>query len=432
MRVLFVTLPAKAHLYAQVPLAWALRAAGHEVCVASQPDLAEAITAAGLTAVPVGRVMHQEAVRTQGRRRREELEERGEEVHPFYLEWERELDIAEFRPERLTPEYMHGVLLIWTFIFQNTSPPEMIEDLVGFARAWRPDLLIADTTVFAGAIAARASGAVHARLLYGLDLVGHMRQKYLEMLSSLPWERRDDPVREWLTPILAGYGCEFGEDVVLGQWSIDPTLPSMRLAVDHHYLPMRFVPYNGPAKIPDWLREPPKRQRACLTLGLSLREILGKDRVSVAMLLEAVGGLDAEVVATLDANQLAGAQVPGNVRAVDFVPLNELLPSCSAIIHQGGFGQAQNAIAHGIPQIMLPNGYWDTMPRARRVHDAGAGLCVADAERMTAAELRRQLEAVLADPSFAKGAHRLRTEMLGTPAPAEVARTIEALVANRA
>ena len=55
MRVLFVANPEKAHLLAMVPLAWALRTAGHEVRVAGQPAFADLITQAGLTAVPVGR-----------------------------------------------------------------------------------------------------------------------------------------------------------------------------------------------------------------------------------------------------------------------------------------------------------------------------------------------------------------------------------------
>ncbi|MFE7135996.1 hypothetical protein ACFVIM_34615, partial [Streptomyces sp. NPDC057638] len=55
MRVLFVLYAERTHLYIQVPLARALAAAGHEVRVASQPELADETTRAGLTAVPVGR-----------------------------------------------------------------------------------------------------------------------------------------------------------------------------------------------------------------------------------------------------------------------------------------------------------------------------------------------------------------------------------------
>ncbi|MGW7578886.1 hypothetical protein [Streptomyces sp. NPDC054765] len=72
MRVLFVTLAASPHFFVQVPLAWALRAAGHEVRVASQPDLMDTITAAGLPATPVGPRLAQdesvEELRRRGRR----------------------------------------------------------------------------------------------------------------------------------------------------------------------------------------------------------------------------------------------------------------------------------------------------------------------------------------------------------------------------
>ncbi|MFE3805597.1 glycosyl transferase family 28, partial [Streptomyces sp. NPDC059131] len=54
MRVLFTTFAATSHLHIQIPLAWALRSAGHDVCVASQPDLVEYISHTGLTGVAVG------------------------------------------------------------------------------------------------------------------------------------------------------------------------------------------------------------------------------------------------------------------------------------------------------------------------------------------------------------------------------------------
>ncbi|MFF2750047.1 hypothetical protein ACFVVA_31480 [Kitasatospora sp. NPDC058048] len=54
---------------------------------------------------------------------------------------------------------------------RNTVPDRMIDDLVAFARDWRPDLAVWDTMTFAGPVAARACGAAHARLMFGLDLV---------------------------------------------------------------------------------------------------------------------------------------------------------------------------------------------------------------------------------------------------------------------
>ncbi|WP_030668694.1 nucleotide disphospho-sugar-binding domain-containing protein [Streptomyces rimosus] len=58
MRVLMTTVPVPAHLAAMVPLARALRAAGHEVLVAGQPDVQPTARAARLAAVCVGGWYH--------------------------------------------------------------------------------------------------------------------------------------------------------------------------------------------------------------------------------------------------------------------------------------------------------------------------------------------------------------------------------------
>jgi hypothetical protein len=39
---------------------------------------------------------------------------------------------------------------------------------------------------FAGAVAAKACGAAHARLLFGLDVVGHARQAHQRWLAGRP------------------------------------------------------------------------------------------------------------------------------------------------------------------------------------------------------------------------------------------------------
>ena len=54
MRVLFTTWAWPSHYFPMVPLAWALRAAGHEVRMTSQPELLPAMLASGLPATAVG------------------------------------------------------------------------------------------------------------------------------------------------------------------------------------------------------------------------------------------------------------------------------------------------------------------------------------------------------------------------------------------
>ncbi|RCV47600.1 activator-dependent family glycosyltransferase [Marinitenerispora sediminis] len=426
MRVLFTTFAEKSHLFPQVPMAWALHTAGHDVRVASQPDLADAITSTGLTAVSVGEPLNlSEAM--------EEVNEGlGEDADLADAETNAGLDMNELRPERLTWDYVLGVFTAMTAaVFQNSSPEPTMDSLVEFAREWRPDLVVWDTMTFAGPVVAQATGAAHARLLFGLDLLGRMRATFLDLLARRPPELRDDPLREWLTWSAERYGTHFTEEMVTGQWTIDPVPTSLRLPVEHlRYVPVRYVPYNGRAAVPAWLHEPPKRRRVCLTLGIAHREVMGADRASIGDLLDAVADVDAEVVATLNAKQLAAlGHVPDNVRVVDFVPLNALLPTCAAIVHHGGSGSFSTALAHGVPQLVLPDMVWDSGHKAQRLADAGAGLVISDGRGVTPGHLRAQLLRLLDEPSFADSAARLRREALGTPAPNDIVPLLERLTA---
>ncbi|WP_037671815.1 activator-dependent family glycosyltransferase [Streptomyces griseus] len=417
MRVLFTTFAAKSHMYAQVPLAWALHTAGHEVRVASQPDLAEDITRTGLTAVPVGAPLL--------------LEERMSEDAAGVME-EPETDPSEIRPEVLTWDYMLSMFTTMTpFVYQGASDDAMVDDLVSYARWWRPDLVIWDTMTFAGPVAARASGAAQARLLFGLDLVGHMRQTYRRLLESRPAPLREDPLAEWLGWSLDRYGSSYDEEVAVGQFTIDSVPPSLRLPVQLPYVNVRFTPYNGAATIPDWLRADPGRPRVCISLGLGHREIIGDDRAPIAHLLDAVSGLDIEVVATLDEGQRTSLpEIPENVRVVDFVPLDALLPTCSAIIHHGGAGTFGTALVHGVPQIIFPDMIWDTVHKARRLDALGAGVHVPDGTALTTELLRGHLRRVLDDPAVARNAARLRAEALGSPSPNSIVPVLERLTAQ--
>ncbi|MFB7086476.1 activator-dependent family glycosyltransferase [Streptomyces sp. NPDC056296] len=453
MRVLFTTHTAKSHLFAQVPLAWALRAAGHEVQMAGQPDLADDIKGAGLTAVTAGAALdlmaQMESYETHdgpggpgdagvdqgaGEPAAQDSggwDETGDDHRALAERFEYWTDMTEIRPEKLSYAYMHGVFTaMTTHVFQQYSAPAMVDDLVRHARWWQPDLVVWDPLTFAGPVAARASGAAHVRLLFGLDLIGRMRESYLDAVRRLPPGQREDPMEEWLGWTMRRYGGEFGEDLVVGQRTIDPLPPSLRFPVGVDRVPMRIVTHNGSSVLPGWLREPPKRKRVCLTLGVSHRELLGADRVPLGEVLAAVAGEDVEVVATLNKAQLASVtEVPDNVRVVDFVPLETLLPSCSAVIHHGGAGTFNTALSCGVPQLILPDGVWDTDHKARLLQERGAGLRVAEPERADAGMLRGMLRRLLGDRSFADAATALRREAKDMPAPSAVVPVLEELAA---
>ncbi|GAA3475629.1 activator-dependent family glycosyltransferase [Streptomyces yanii] len=420
MRVLFTVFAAKTHLYNLVPMAWALRSAGHQVCIASQPDLMDAVCGSGLTGLPVG----------------DELRMGGGSRGPTAQTFQGVSgDMVWADPDDMGWEKALGAFTVGCSVqYEYFAGGAMLDELVEFARDWQPDLVIWDALTFAGAIAARACGAAHARMLFGLDYVSRTYQRYRELLLRQPPERRDDPVSDWLRGRLDRYGLDFEEpdalELMTGQWSIDPTPPGMQFPLGLRYVPVRQVPYNGPASVPDWIHERRTRPRVALSLGMSGRDLMGGDTISVERLLAGLADFDIELVATLSAVQLASVSaLPDHVRAVEFVPLNELLPTCAAVIHHGGFGTVVNVLTHGVPNLTVPAPWWDEADLGRHIAERGAGLVVAP-EALGPDTLRTGLARLLNEPSFAEGAARVRDELLAVPSPHDLVPTIEALTAE--
>ncbi|MEU8976387.1 hypothetical protein AB0D11_45800, partial [Streptomyces monashensis] len=147
MRVLFVVFPWRTHLQHMVPLAWALQAAGHEVRVASGPELTGAVTASGLPAVPVG---PDEPVFERVEREQAELYHKLVEAHGEHNDIL--VDVCEDREDVLTWERLR-----WgsRFLAATTraSNDAMVEELVEYCRWWQPDLVLWDWLSHAGAVA---------------------------------------------------------------------------------------------------------------------------------------------------------------------------------------------------------------------------------------------------------------------------------------
>lgn len=420
MRILFVTNPFKSHLYVQTPLAWALRTAGHDVVVAAPPNVAADIATTGLPGIAIGPD--------------QTLPEKMALQQPFIPpgvcdpDGERTGRSAQTGfgwgdPRTELGEFAVGVPA-------SFFPDSSFADLVAFARQWRPDLVITDPTAFPGGVAARVVGAAHARMLFGVDRVAQLRSAVLAQPGST-----GDPLEDQLAPVLKDFGSDFDESVVLGHWTISP-MPEWIWRPDGvHYLPVRHLPFNGPSTIPPWLFEPPRRRRICMTLGMSHRDAKAGLAPSARGLFEAVADLDVEVIATLDAAQLEAADLPGNVRAVDFVPLNALLPSCSAIVHSGGAGTFASALEHGVPQIIVPHDFrtqkwWGPVSMGDGLEARGAGIYPANAGMLTPEALRAALVRVLDDPSYAANAARVRTEVRAMPSPNDLVPVLEKLTAQ--
>lgn len=399
MRFLFTTFAARPHLYPMVPLAWSCLTAGHEVRVASTPSLQDAICGTGLPAVSVGTDIDAERWFAGGN----------------FRPHTEETDTSEYDPwKRVTRRLAEK---------QYSVCEAMVDDLVEFGRRWSPDAIVHDPVTFAGPVAAEVLGIPSVSHLYGLarllrleieDWVGETpRPGFLELFQRWDSTPRVDPTA-WIDPCPPSLRWP-------GQRPIDPRHP------------MRYISYNGPGSAPRWLLDRAERPRVCVTWGTSQQKKLGpavfelfgrivgeiaKHDVDVLLL---TGGMSEAELAHL-------GTLPGNVRPLPWVPLNLLLPHCSAIVHTGGTGVMLTAAQAGIPQMgvtKIPEGEFNAI----RVAAAGAGLQVRQ-DDLTDGAVGEGVGELLYNPAFAEAARALREEMAAQPAPAMIVPILEELAAS--
>ncbi|MEZ3182543.1 DUF1205 domain-containing protein [Streptomyces pimonensis] len=420
MRVLFSVFPATAHLYPVVPLAYALQSAGHDVCVATSPDLATEITAVGLKAVPVGESADLGSL----------LPSVAGPDHLVRLASRLGVDTESLGDADIAKSVRYHLISMIALGHPGASSARpALADLVDFAAAWRPDLVLWDPMVFGASVAARACGAAHARVLWGLDLFARHGDRYADVLNA-PGDLGDALPIGAMAPVMRRLGLRYDRELLFGQWSIDLMPPRMRLPGDLRYVPLRRVPYNGPGVFPDWLRQPSQRPRVCLTMGMSMRKYFHDDEALITQLLTAVADLDVEVIATVTADQFGpGFQVPDNVRTVDYVPLDLVMRDCSALIHHGGTGTYAAAVPYEVPQLILPTPMGDHLALSRYVADLGAGLYTARAD-FSVDVVTKQLTTILAEPSFRAGAAELHRDTMASPSPIELVPVLERLTAE--
>jgi UDP:flavonoid glycosyltransferase YjiC (YdhE family) len=398
MRVLFAVSAWPGHYYAMVPLGWALQAAGHEVRVACAPSQTEAVTRSGLTPAPVLEGMDMvflTRVRYLWDAQAERWPYPWRPIHPVTgdeVASLTEFDITEYYREH--PDQTIGAMV------------RGFDGAVRLARAWRPDLVVHDPLGVDGQLAAAAIGVPAAVHLWGPVGTHEDPEHGLSIVPSYP----AGTFAKW------GVG-DLGPDAV--RYVIDPCPAELAPPVAGRRLPVRFVPYNGPGELPDWLLAEPKRPRVCVVWGTSITAMSGPRAFLLPEIVEAAAGLDAEVVVTATAEALAAlGPLPPNVRAVEKLPLHLLLPSCAAVVHHGGAGSVMTALDAGVPQLAVTFAIEQQL-NGERIAATGAGAHL-PAHQADVYSVRAAVGDMLARPGYRQAAERLRSGCRQRPSPARL------------
>jgi rhamnosyltransferase subunit B len=115
--------------------------------------------------------------------------------------------------------------------------------------------------------------------------------------------------------------------------------------------------------------------------------------------VEAAGRLQRRAILCTPFPQHVPGNLPTDVIRSEYAPFSRLLPRAAAMVHHGGVGTTAQALAAGIPQLIMPLAH-DQFDNAARVARLGVGDTLLPA-RFTGKALARKLEPLLTSPDVA-------------------------------
>lgn len=117
-------------------------------------------------------------------------------------------------------------------------------------------------------------------------------------------------------------------------------------------------------------------------------------------------------------------ELPRDVLHVPYAPFGKLLPRCAALIHHGGIGTVAQAIAAGIPQLVVPVAF-DHFDEARRLRRLNLGWSLSR-RRFTPTRAARAVTRLLTDDLILDACRRARTRLMADEGLQEACNLIEA------
>jgi L-demethylnoviosyl transferase len=388
MRILFVAIPLAGHTLPLVPLAWAARLAGHDVLFATAGEAVDLVVHAGLPAMAVVGADTFEVCRQQaGLTSVPTLS--CDDQSALVEAWLR-ADAGDAQPSKLD-ELLADVRFFFGLVGECT-----IDAIVRVARDWRANAVVYDPHMIAGLVAAKAVGI--PAFSHGIGVLQLSMTAALSVMSE-SFERYGLTDTVWEPTA--------GIDVC--PTSIQPSRPDFGW-------PMRYTPYNSEAVLPAWLLEPPgHRPRVCVTMGTTVPVVGRREPLDIVIDALSTCEVDVIILGTKDAIQ---KPLPDNIRAAGWLPLNAVLPTCSAIIHHGGAGTTFTTLVAGVPQLIIPQ-YSDQPINAIAVASRGAGIHLPERET-DAVSVRDRLFRLLDDPAISQAASEVRDEVTAMPPPGQI------------
>jgi UDP:flavonoid glycosyltransferase YjiC (YdhE family) len=120
--------------------------------------------------------------------------------------------------------------------------------------------------------------------------------------------------------------------------------------------------------------------------------------------------------------------LPSSVRHFGYVPFSQLLPHLAALVHHGGVGSLAQAMAAGIPQLVMPLAY-DQPDNAKRLKRLGVGDSLKP-KAFRGPAVAKKLRHLLDSPEVAARCQTLARKVDGAKSREATCDLIEQLVEN--
>jgi UDP:flavonoid glycosyltransferase YjiC (YdhE family) len=121
--------------------------------------------------------------------------------------------------------------------------------------------------------------------------------------------------------------------------------------------------------------------------------------------------------------------LPPEVRHFRFVPFSRIFPRAAAVVHHGGIGTCAQALAAGVPQLVMPMSH-DQPDNAARLERLGVAASIMP-KQFTADRVAKRLGELLNRPGIAPRCQALAAKMAAADAVSATCEEIEAMITTR-
>jgi UDP:flavonoid glycosyltransferase YjiC (YdhE family) len=390
MRLLFTTTAARGALTPLVPVAAALREAGHEVAFCSAASFRADVERAGFGFFPAGVDYHMS--------------------DPGYPQ-------SLCGPAGLVFPTLQGLdRLAWVtaHVFIGLIGRSMLPDVVATARKWGAALIVRESLEFSGCTAAEVLGLPHASVAAAANCALDQRTTLAPALTALRADAGLSADDADAMPYRYLHLC-FSPPSFDGPGAAFP--PTARFFAQ----PVRG---DGDGALGDWLGDLDRdRPLVVVSMGTIFHRLPGVYEAVV----EALAALPVAALVALgfDRDPASLGPQPPTIRIEPVLPVAELLPHCQLFVTHGGFNSVKEALAAGTPMVMVPLAS-DQFYSAQRCSALGLAEVVGPSDRRPD-RIRAAIRSVLDGAAYTMRAHELQKATAALPPVEDTVGLLEAL-----